>query len=233
MQQQHIFTNLTNSLLTNHLALIPDPDMFMTADQAPFYHALLRVMYPGPLLLSDRPGHHDLDLIGRMTSRDTRGITQVVRARDFARPLATRILDIDLLGHSTGKGLWASSRTECGAAIISVWNVRSDTSNASVKDALSRIDLADALDEDIVRDMVVIELSLAGHGIQRGIVLSSSDTEPIFDIVLGNLGAACFWALPVHSIGRIRVVLLGAIDKLAGVSILRDVIVKDSSCTIL
>lgn len=223
VQQQHIFTNLTNSLLTNHLALIPDPDMFMTADQAPLYHALLRVMYPGPLLLSDRPGQHDLDLIARMTARDAREVTQVVRTEDFARPLASRILDVEILGSNTGRGLWAASRTAAGGAIIGVWNARNDISKARVEDTLTVEDLRDALNADLEREHLVVEVDLAGKRLRRGKVVSADHTGIIFEVRLETLEAACFWVVPVIQLVSARLAVLGLIDKVAGASVVDKV----------
>lgn len=216
VQQQHIFTNLTNSILTNHLALIPDPDMFMTADQAPLYHALLRVMYPGPLLFSDKPGHHDLDLISRMTAKDASGAVPVVRTNDYARPLARRALDIDVIGSSTGKGLWASSGVQGGGAVIGVWNVRSDETKAKVQDTLTVEDIEDALGPELSSHMLVVEMDLGGLGLVRGKVVDRHDQGAIMDVKLDNLEGLCFWVVPVHQVGTVKVAVLGLIDKMVG-----------------
>jgi hypothetical protein len=59
---QHILYNVYNSLVLSNTCLILDADMFMTGKQWPEYHAVLRAFFPGPIILSDHLGKHNLEV---------------------------------------------------------------------------------------------------------------------------------------------------------------------------
>jgi len=75
----HIFTNAHNSLLTSHLNILPDWDMFQTSHPYSSFHAAGRCISGGPIYFTDEPGKHDLDLIKQMTARTTKGKTVILR----------------------------------------------------------------------------------------------------------------------------------------------------------
>lgn len=75
----HIFVNAHNSLLTSHLNILPDWDMFQTSHPYSSFHAAGRCVSGGPIYFTDEPGKHDLDLIAQMTARTTRGKTIILR----------------------------------------------------------------------------------------------------------------------------------------------------------
>ncbi|KAI9838151.1 MAG: hypothetical protein M1838_004673 [Thelocarpon superellum] len=75
----HIFCNAHNSLLTQHLNLLPDWDMFQTSHPWAAFHAAARCISGGPIYITDVPGEHDISLITQMTARTTRGNTVIMR----------------------------------------------------------------------------------------------------------------------------------------------------------
>jgi hypothetical protein len=75
----HIFVNAHNSLLTQHLNLLPDWDMFQTVHSYSGFHAAARCVSGGPIYITDVPGQHDLGLINQMTGQTTRGRTVIFR----------------------------------------------------------------------------------------------------------------------------------------------------------
>ena len=75
----HIFVNAHNALLTSHLNVLPDWDMFQTSHPYSSYHAAGRCVSGGPIYFTDEPGQHNLDLIAQMTARTTQGKTIILR----------------------------------------------------------------------------------------------------------------------------------------------------------
>ncbi|OWZ61184.1 hypothetical protein AYX15_06595 [Cryptococcus neoformans] len=228
--QQHIFTNLSNSLLTSHLAMVLDADMFMSAEQDPVPHAFLRALYPGPLLLSDRPGIHGSRLLGRMISKDKTGIARVIKAQHPAVPLSHRALDIDVIGKGEGSGLYAAAPTGAGV-ILGVWNVREDNDNGRVVDKLTFTDVKYSLNgKDMSSPWLIVESDLEKGGISRAGLLSSSD-EVITDIVLQRMKAASFWLTPLRSANKVGVAVLGLTKHFAGLMAVTDVQSNDTRVT--
>ncbi|KAK4218868.1 glycoside hydrolase family 36 protein [Rhypophila decipiens] len=75
----HVWTNAHNALLTQHLNVIPDWDMFQTTDSrqhlSPSYasfHAAARCISGGPVYITDIPGQHDLNLIKQIIGLNPR-----------------------------------------------------------------------------------------------------------------------------------------------------------------
>jgi len=75
----HVFVNAHNALLTQHLNIIPDWDMFQTVHSYSGFHAAARCVSGGPIYITDVPGEHDLDLINQMTGPTIRGKTVIFR----------------------------------------------------------------------------------------------------------------------------------------------------------
>ena len=75
----HIFCNAHNALLTQHLNVIPDWDMFQTAHSWGPFHAAARCVSGGPIYITDVPGEHDIGLIHQMTVETTTERTRILR----------------------------------------------------------------------------------------------------------------------------------------------------------
>lgn len=75
----HLFTNAHNALLTSHLNILPDWDMFQTSHPYSAFHAAGRCISGGPIYFTDEPGKHDIALIAQMTAPTTRGKTAILR----------------------------------------------------------------------------------------------------------------------------------------------------------
>lgn len=65
----HIFCNAHVSVLTQHLNMLPDWDMFQTNHVWSGFHAAARCLSGGPIYFTDEPGKHDLSLIDQMTAK--------------------------------------------------------------------------------------------------------------------------------------------------------------------
>ncbi|KAL1297870.1 hypothetical protein AAFC00_006393 [Neodothiora populina] len=75
----HIFCNAHNSLLTQHLNVLPDWDMFQTDHPWASFHGAARCVSGGPIYFTDEPGKHDIKLINQMTAETPRGTTVILR----------------------------------------------------------------------------------------------------------------------------------------------------------
>ncbi|KAF2235298.1 glycoside hydrolase family 36 protein [Viridothelium virens] len=75
----HIFCNAHNALLTQHLNVIPDWDMFQTAHPWGSFHAAARCVSGGPIYITDVPGEHDIGLIQQMTVNTSTERTRILR----------------------------------------------------------------------------------------------------------------------------------------------------------
>ncbi|KAI9729542.1 MAG: hypothetical protein M1834_006738 [Cirrosporium novae-zelandiae] len=75
----HVFCNAHNSLLTQHLNILPDWDMFQTSHPYSSFHAAARCISGGPIYFTDEPGKHNIDLIKQMTAQTPRGDTIILR----------------------------------------------------------------------------------------------------------------------------------------------------------
>lgn len=83
----HIFCNAHNSLLTQHLNVLPDWDMFQTSHEWAGFHAAARCVSGGPIYFTDYPGKHDFALIQAMTAKTPRGRTVILRPHRIGKSL--------------------------------------------------------------------------------------------------------------------------------------------------
>lgn len=116
----HIFCNAHNSLLTQHLNALPDWDMFQTSHDWAAFHAAARCVSGGPIYFTDKPGEHDLELIGQMCAQTVQDKTVILRPSRVGKTVepynpydAQKLLKI-----GTYVGM-----SEVGSGILGVFNV--------------------------------------------------------------------------------------------------------------
>lgn len=83
----HVWTNAHNSLLTQHLNILPDWDMFQTVHDYSAFHAAARCVSGGPIYITDVPGQHNISLISQMTGVTTQGRTVIFRPSVVGRSI--------------------------------------------------------------------------------------------------------------------------------------------------
>jgi len=144
---EFVLWNTRNTILTSHLSLVPDFDMFASnpISHRPLYHALLRCMSVGTILLSDTPETEtDFKLLDALTGRTADCSIKVVRAPVPAVQLENRWFDLDLGSNDSGRahvaGAWDA---EVGAGMIGAWNCREPGHNAVCRDRVTAADIAD------------------------------------------------------------------------------------------
>lgn len=200
--QVFVFSNLSNALVSNHLSTVPDADMFMTAAQYPQTHAVLRAMFPGPVLLSDKPGEHDTKLLGHLIAPDAKGEVQVVKCGSAAELLPRRLMDASVMDNEDGTATWAA--VKCGhGALLAAFNCRDV--GRRVKDTLTREDVEDAMAlAGLVADVVVLRYDLSRGAITAATVVKSADDvaedtagqKALQEVHLGEMEVALWRIVP-------------------------------------
>ncbi|KAF9888771.1 hypothetical protein FE257_008347 [Aspergillus nanangensis] len=125
----HIFCNAHNSLLTRHLNVLPDWDMFQTSHPYASFHAAARCVSGGPIYITDEPGKHDISLINTMTAPTTNGSTVILRPSGVGRTMD--IYHDYNEGHILRVGTYTGwART--GSGILGLFNVSSTRSSTLI-----------------------------------------------------------------------------------------------------
>lgn len=125
----HIFCNAGNSLLTQHLNVLPDWDMFQTSHTWAGFHAAARCVSGGPIYFTDKPGEHDLKLLKAMTAQTPRGKTVILRPHVVGKTVDAYqgYKDLSVLKIGTYVGF-----AQTGTAILGVFNVSGQNLNEFV-----------------------------------------------------------------------------------------------------
>jgi Raffinose synthase or seed imbibition protein Sip1 len=76
----HIFWNAHNALLTQHLNILPDWDMFQTTHDYSAFHAAARCVSGGSIYITDSPGQHNLLLIKQLVAITPSRRSMILRA---------------------------------------------------------------------------------------------------------------------------------------------------------
>ena len=64
----HVFCNAHNAVLTQHLNIVPDWDMFQTNHAYSSFHAAARCVSGGMIYITDEPGSHDMNLLSQISA---------------------------------------------------------------------------------------------------------------------------------------------------------------------
>ncbi|RYP03833.1 hypothetical protein DL764_004883 [Monosporascus ibericus] len=116
----HIWANAHNSLLTQHLNVLPDWDMFQTVHEYSGFHAAARCLSGGPIYITDTPGQYNLNIINQITGETPRGNTVIFRPSVVGKSLDqyTDYHDDVLLKIGSYHG-----RAATGTPLLGVFNV--------------------------------------------------------------------------------------------------------------
>jgi len=112
----HIANCSFNSLFMGEI-VIPDYDMFHSKHPAAFLHASARAVSGSPVYVSDKPGHHDFDLLKRLVFSDG----TVLRALLPGRPTADCLFENVSHDSSTALKIWNMNSVN---GVVGVFNVQ-------------------------------------------------------------------------------------------------------------
>jgi hypothetical protein len=239
VHRDHIHYNLYNGLLLSHQSLLLDADMFMTNDQWPEYHAVLRAFFNGPIFLADKPGVGDFRVHKKLTGRSPGDEVayRTIRSQNVIRPLLRNVWEATM-DSGRGPSIKATSYfAESKSASIVMWNARCDAIDHSV-DILFEGDIIDALEyENGISGTSwegVIWASNAAQATNVSVQPVSSDAS--FQIIISNPVLSTSVApesyeiltvAPYHTIGDIKIAVLGLVDKYAALAPIQSVQVQD------
>ena len=118
----HIFTNAFAALLTQHLNIVPDWDMFQTYHEYSSFHAAARCVSGGPIYFTDEPGKHGVGLIRQMTAQSNRDKSVILRPSQVGKVILTGLYtayeEQRLLKIGTYHG-----HADTGSGILGVFNI--------------------------------------------------------------------------------------------------------------
>ncbi|KMU73335.1 raffinose synthase [Coccidioides immitis RMSCC 3703] len=207
----HIFCNAHNSLLTRHLNVIPDWDMFQTNHPYASFHGAARCISGGPIYITDEPGKHDFELINQMTALSIDGTSVILRP---SVPGST----VDVYhNYNEGQLLKVGSYTgqaRTGSGMLGLFNI-------SCQDVSSLISI---LDFPGVNSGTETEYVVRAHS-TGNVAIGPCDQSFLLSVGLEPRGWEILTAYPVHafSLDRkcsgselTRVAVLGLLDKMTG-----------------
>ena len=230
IHRNHIHHNIYNAMLTSQLCFIPDPDMFMTSSQWPEYHAVLRAFFEGPILLADKPGQLDLEILNKLVGRTTTNSYEVIRAPCTIRPLSRSVWERYLDGGVGPAIKGVSYFPNARSSSLVLWNTRKDALENAV-DIIFEGDLIDALEgieQPIHGDRNLdVAVWLSNAGVAKSVRLEdfgpdvsyeTTSSLPVISTLIRPQGTETFTIAPYQDLGGTLVACLGLIDKYAGLA---------------
>ncbi|KAI3332075.1 glycoside hydrolase family 36 protein [Xylariaceae sp. AK1471] len=197
----HLFSNAHNAVLTQHLNLLPDWDMFQTAGVFPALHAAARCLSGGPIYITDVPGDHDLDLINQITGLDSGGRLKILRPSTKGR--ATEVYN-----KAHGNRFLHIAAAHHKSVFLGLFNLETDK-----------------------RMEIVTTRSFPDLDAQHGYIVKShiedkiydfSRNEGILDVSISPMQFDILTAFPISRIGTLQYVILGLIGKMTGAAALAE-----------
>ncbi|KAJ1327702.1 raffinose synthase [Microdochium nivale] len=196
----HLWANAHNALLTQHLNVLPDWDMFQTKHEYGGFHAAARCISGGPIYITDTPGQHDLELIDQISGSTTMGKTVIFRPSVVGRSIDqyNDYHDRTILKVGSYNG---ASRT--GTPILGAFNISSQPLIEIVP--LSRFpgitgsqkyivrshtsgNISDVVQVDDAAADLVISLAVGGYDILTAFPVASFQRPSTADMHVANLG---------------------------------------------
>jgi hypothetical protein len=188
----------------------------------PKYHALLRCLAPGPLLLSDTPDvKTDNTLLSWMTSNG-----RSVRTEGTASVLPGRWFWDNLTGQGEGPALVAGVAIPAAqGALLGAWNIRDVESGCIARDEISIRDVEDVLGADeggLEGEYVLWSVGHSERNKNKFAIVGKQQKSGSLKLELGTGECEVVIVAKVFEIKGKKVAVLGMLDKfatLAGVSV--------------
>ncbi|ORX40659.1 glycoside hydrolase superfamily [Kockovaella imperatae] len=218
------YWNLYSAILHNHLSFRLDFDMFAStpADHLPVYHALLRSMSTGPILISDLPGDVPDEAIKRkIISKTSDGSIKSVKTSTAAALLPNRwFWDNVRAAHGDGPAIVAGVAVPSAhGALIGAWNSRDHEKGGKAIDAIGLRDVEDVLGGPLESDHVLWSVGLSSKPTMK---IATKGWKGSLPISLDKDHAEEIIVAKIWHVGGKHIAVLGMMDKfatLAGVTV--------------
>ncbi|QIW97208.1 hypothetical protein AMS68_002726 [Peltaster fructicola] len=201
----HVFCNAHNSLISQHLNVLPDWDMFQTSHKWAAFHAAARCVSGGPIYFTDYPGHHNVELIKQMTAETTRNTTIILRPDIIGKSINPYN---EYTAQSMLKVGTFAGHAQTGTGILGVFNVSQRTLREFVK--LEDIPGTEH-GEYVVHSFVSSEISKPLQRVGKHSFLGVMLRQTGWDI----LSAYPLRSFELHT-GDVQVALFGLLNKMTG-----------------
>ncbi|CCG82303.1 putative Raffinose synthase protein Sip1 [Taphrina deformans PYCC 5710] len=198
----HIFWNANNAVYTSRLNCLPDWDMFDTTHPQAEFHAKSRSLSGGPILITDRINHTDLDLVHAMSSADiSDSSTKIVR---FTRPGKIRYPYVNF---QDGRMTKVYNRTY-DLLVLGVFNTTG-------KAAVEAVTLSDFMAPDVaVKERYIVTRI---RDARRASASVHEASKVLFASRLKDLQCDLFTASPIVKLSEDKsCAVIGLLDKFAG-----------------
>lgn len=224
----HVFCNAHNALLTAHLNVLPDWDMFQTSHPYASFNAAARCVSGGPIYITDEPGSHDIDLIHQITAPTTRGTTIVLRPSVVGRTCDVYLdyNEVDVLRIGTYSGFALS-----GSGILGLFNISPTTTSTIVPlVTFPGIDPSSSIQKTQVSNSIGRRYIIRSHTTGTvSHIMKPLDPDAFVSVSLATKGWEILTAYPLrsftlegshgcHSSTLSHVAILGLIGKMTGIA---------------
>ncbi|KAL8370506.1 hypothetical protein RB595_000736 [Gaeumannomyces hyphopodioides] len=197
----HVFCNAHVALLSQHLHIFPDWDMFQTVHHFSRFHAAARCLSGGPIYITDRPGQHDGKLIGEMTAKTPDGRLLILRPEIVGRTAEM------YLEHADGRLLRIQAR-HGQASMFGLFNMGSST----LTELVFLRDFLPSPDADTSTRFIICRHGSASF---TGPYTLCSD-DPVAELTIAERGAEILTAHVVRKIRGTSLAILGLLGKMSG-----------------
>lgn len=206
----HIWTNAHNALLTQHLNTLPDWDMFQTSHAYSSYHGAARAISGGPVLITDTPGEHGIELINQMTATTPTG-------RQIAlRPAVATALD-HFESYAKGPILKVATSTSTGSGIIGCFNAGEGERESLIPYS------------DLQRAAKSSEKMVARSFRSGRVFTFATPVSKLIKMRLEPRAWDILTASPLLSAGETPIAVLGLLDKMSGAAGVTKVDVSEAA----
>ncbi|KAL8361794.1 hypothetical protein RB601_007560 [Gaeumannomyces tritici] len=197
----HVFCNAHVALLSQHLRIFPDWDMFQTVHHFSRFHAAARCLSGGPIYITDNPGQHDGNLIEEMTAKTPDGRLLILRPEVVGRTAEM------YLEHTDGRLLRIQAR-HGQASMLGLFNMGS----AALTELVFLRGFLSSPDTNPSAKFIVYR-----HGSARltGPYTLCSD-DPVAELTIAERGAEILTAHVVRKVGGSGLAILGLLGKMSG-----------------
>ena len=222
----HIFWNAHNAVLTQHLNIMPDWDMFQTTHDYSGFHAAARCVSGGPVCITDYPGKHSLPLIKQLVANTPDGSSVILRPSVVGRSVQVYTANKEERFCKVAAFQDVSFRERelaAGTAIMEVFNMSTQTH-------VEFLPLAEFLNFEVKGIEYALRSYVTGNIVAP---LSGASGRSLVKLELGHRGYDMLTLYPLLLLDeRRRIAVLGLLGQMSGAAAVTGIDVKAGKATV-